>query len=838
MGEVYRAKDIQLHRTVAIKVLPDEVKSDRERLRRFEQEARAASALNHPNIVTVFGVGESESVSYMAIELVEGKTLAEILAHAPLPAKKVLEIGTQIAEGLSAAHEAGIVHRDLKPANVMVTKTGLVKILDFGLAKRPLPIGPADSTVTAAAPNTRPGEVMGTAGYMSPEQARGDEVDFRSDQFSLGSVLYEIATGRRAFRKSTHIDTMSAVLNEDPEPIARIAPGVPAPLRWTIERCLAKLPAERYQSTRDLADELKGLKNHLSEISESGPAENPTRRRKLARLAVILAAFLIGAAGWALVGRGTNPLSPEFRRLTLRHGVLNRALFIPGSNSILYTASWEGQPARTYMTLPDSAGIDRPLDSGLQLPLAYSGDGSQVLVLLGVSRPSIEVFGTLAWWPALGGKPRPILDESGWADWAPQGQFLVAVRDTGAERIVEVRNAEGGSPRELYRTTGGISFLRIAPDEKSVAFIHHGTLSDNSGQVRLASLDGSSSRSLTPRFDRCFGLDWNRRTGEIWFTASRSDVQTGALWAVGPSGRLRSLYVLPQVFVLQSVSPSGERSLLASNEDRTTLTIRKKGASPRDRSWFNWTLVSDLSPDGKSVLFFDAGPTEKSSGTWQRPLEGGDAIALGNMLFGRYSPDGRWVVGVTPAQPPQVVLVPVGAGSSRQLTSPPYIHATPSFATPSTILFVRSGNKGSSEIWSMNADGSGAHALGARDCGLPTANAEATAFLCIGGDWNGAIFTHSFQGGTGRKIFELPEHGVLRYARWSERGERIFAVAADGRLLTLDGAGKLLSETSLPQPESSENSRILTAALSSDAATQAYSVSRFSSGLFLMGGLR
>src|SRR5262249_15456777 len=214
----------------------------------------------------------------------------------------------------------------------------------------------------------------------------------------------------------------------------------------------------------------------------------------------------------------------------------------------------------------------------------------------------------------------PILEESGWADWAPQGRFLVAVRDTNAERIVEVRDAEGGSPRELFRTTGTISFLRIAPDEKSVAFIHHGTVSDNSGEVRLAAVDGSSSRALTSRFDRCFGLDWNRRTGEIWFTASRNDVQTTSLWTVGASARPRLLYVLPQVFVVQSIAPAGDRCLLASNDDRTTLWIRQGPSPLRERSWFNWTLVADLSPDDKSILYFDAGPTDKSTGTWHRPI--------------------------------------------------------------------------------------------------------------------------------------------------------------------------------------------------------------------------
>ena len=315
MGEVYRAKDVSLGRNVAIKVLPEDVATDPDRLRRFVQEARAASALNHPNILTVYGVGEAGSLSYMATELVDGKTLAESVMSAPLPTKTVLEIGSQIAEGLAAAHEAGIVHRDLKPANVMVTKDGLVKILDFGLAKKAVPTGAVKSTTTTAiAPQTQTGEIVGTAGYMSPEQVRGEEVDPRSDQFSLGSVLYELATGRRAFRGNTTIDTLSAVLNEEPVPIARIQPGVPPPLRWAIERCLSKFPAERYQSTRDLARELTNLRNHLSEVT--GPAgelsSGDGRPSGLAgrRLGWVVAALvLVLSAATALLLR-TPPLNP------------------------------------------------------------------------------------------------------------------------------------------------------------------------------------------------------------------------------------------------------------------------------------------------------------------------------------------------------------------------------------------------------------------------------------------------------------------------------------------------------------------------------------------------
>jgi len=236
MGEVYVARDTRLERRVAIKVLAAELTTDSAHVARFQREAKAASALNNPNIVTVYDVGETDSIAWVAMELVEGKSLAELIASGPLPTRKLLDLGGQIADGLAAAHDAGIVHRDLKPANVMVTREGFVKIVDFGLARALQRDSSGTQATTASVPATLTGGIVGTAGYMSPEQARGEPVDFHSDQFSFGSVLYEMATGQRAFRGDSRIDTLSAVLHDDPEPIARLRPGVPPPLRWVIER--------------------------------------------------------------------------------------------------------------------------------------------------------------------------------------------------------------------------------------------------------------------------------------------------------------------------------------------------------------------------------------------------------------------------------------------------------------------------------------------------------------------------------------------------------------------------------------------------------------------------
>jgi serine/threonine protein kinase len=310
MGEVYRAKDPRLGREVAIKVLPESFAQDKDRLSRFESEARSASALNHPNIITIHEIGSANGTAYIAMEYVDGTSLRELLASGPLAGKRMLDLAVQVAEGLAKAHGAGIVHRDLKPENVMVSRDGFVKLLDFGLAKLFVPPSDQQSAApTAIHQETAPGTVMGTVGYMSPEQASGRPVDFRSDQFALGSILYEMATGQRAFQKNTGAETLTAIIRDEPEPVAQVNPKAPAPFRWIVERCHAKDPDERYASTRDLARDLKSVREHLGEVTSTasgvsavGVAE-PVRRRSLALPLALVGVLAAGSIG-LFAGRG------------------------------------------------------------------------------------------------------------------------------------------------------------------------------------------------------------------------------------------------------------------------------------------------------------------------------------------------------------------------------------------------------------------------------------------------------------------------------------------------------------------------------------------------------
>src|SRR6266540_1658078 len=359
MGEVYRVRDTRLGREVALKVLPAEFSGDPERLQRFEQEARAASALNHPNIVVVHDVGRVDSVFYLAMELVEGTALRDLIVTGALPIKRILPLATQIADGLARAHAAGIVHRDLKPENVMVTEDGFVKILDFGLAKLVLlSAEKMASAPTAAfgAPRTESGVILGTVGYMSPEQAAGRPVDHRSDQFSLGAILYEMATGQRAFRGGSAAETLAAIIQREPEPVGVLRPEVPAPLSWVIERCLAKAPAERYESTRDLARDLANLRDRASSASMAGAAGGLTPPR-LARTTVpwvvVTSLALLTAAWIAAVHFRERPSRPppvrfvvpppEKATLSSDEAELHNLAVSPDGSRIAFVASLEGQ---------------------------------------------------------------------------------------------------------------------------------------------------------------------------------------------------------------------------------------------------------------------------------------------------------------------------------------------------------------------------------------------------------------------------------------------------------------------------------------------------------------
>ena len=528
MGEVYRARDTRLAREVAVKVLPAELSSDRERLRRFEKEARSASALNHPNIVTIYEIGSAGDVTYIAMELVGGETLRTTLLRGALTTKKLLQVAAQIAEGLARAHEAGIVHRDLKPENLMITKEGLVKILDFGVAKPTAwrsgsGEGPHSPTMT----ETSPGVILGTAGYMSPEQASGEPVDFRSDQFALGSILYEMATGKRAFQGRTAVDTLAAILNEQPEPIASLNAGIPVPLLWIVERCHSKEPRGRYGSTEDLSRDLATVRDRLSEATSgmSLAASRPRRRW--------VAGLVLGIAAAAIVGFGLTRLRPQIADpRTVRFpihapketGFWGVWAFSPDGSTLAFIAAGKG---------PSSVWL-RPMSS--MEARSVRGTENADSVFWSPDGKSLGFFASGKLWrvSASGGVPVPLCDvgkdSTQIGTWGADEQILFSP-ETG-EAIYRV-SSSGGTASPFVRANRArgetqVRFPWFLPDGKHFLYMRRNA---DGGTLMLAGPDGAA-RSIFPVLSRVEYME----PGYLVFTrgqtllAQRFDAGSGSLF--------------------------------------------------------------------------------------------------------------------------------------------------------------------------------------------------------------------------------------------------------------------------------------------------------------------
>ena len=658
MGEVYRARDTKLGRDAAVKLLLAETAENSQRRQRFEQEARSASALNHPNIVTIYDIGSSDGTVYIAMELVEGRTLRELLVAEPLAIRKLLELGVQIADGLARAHAAGIVHRDLKPENVMVTRDGFVKILDFGLAKLTEPISQERSAVpTAIAAATEPGVVMGTAGYMSPEQASGQAVDFRSDQFTLGAILYEMTSGKRAFQRQTGAETLVAIIREEPEPIAQANPKAPAPLRWIVERCLAKDPEDRYASTKDLARDLRSVREHLSEASASAgiAVVEPARARRRGWLLPAALALLAGAAAALFVGRTTGmfePPAPQFQRLTFRRGAILTARFAPDGNTVVYGAAWEDNPVEVFATRPES-----PESKSLGFPradvLSVSRSGELALSLGRHVLAGWESSGTLARVPMSGGAPREVLENVQEADWSPDGKELAVTHRSGPRVRLEYPI---GTVR--YEASGWVSHARISRDGRYLAFVDHPERADSAGRLMILDLT-RSTRTGGPFLAGNAGFAWSPR-GEIVLGGG------GQLRKVFTSGEVRPLVAVPGGIILEDVAADGRMLVKRTNYRREIVSFAP--GEPRDRNltWLDWSYPDDISDDGGVVLFDEQGRDRKDYLCYVRRTDGSPAVLLGKAKGFALSPDGRWAL-TTNEDASQLALLPTGAGSPRPL---------------------------------------------------------------------------------------------------------------------------------------------------------------------------
>ena len=664
MGEVYRARDPRLGREVAIKILPPQFSADSERLRRFEQEARAAAALNHPAILAIYDLGtQSNGSPYIVSELLEGESLRERLRSGPLSLRKAVEYGAQIALGLAAAHEKGIVHRDLKPENLFLTKDGRTKILDFGLAK--LTERASDAETVVHSEGTSPGMVLGTVGYMSPEQVRGITTDHRSDIFTLGAILYEMLSGKRAFHGDTTADTMSAILKEEPPELTETNRQVPPALERIVRHCLEKNPDERFQSARDVAFDLGALSSPSTSamvaVSAGGVSSRAGRR---ARFAIVGTIGLIAALGlgMAIGARWSRPQAPRYQQLTFRRGTIEGARFAPDGHTIVYSAAWEGGEPELYSSRDDGQG-ERPLGIGDAKLLAISSTGEMAL-LTKIQPPRNWIdLGTLARAPLAGGAPRELLEGVDSADWAPDGKELAVSRFDAGSTQWKLEYPVG---KVIYQSPNWISHIRVSPHGDRIAFLEHPPTGDDRGQVAVVSLSGDK-KDLTQEFASAQGLAWARDGSEIWFTASTNG-NNRMLYAVTPAGRQRLVDTVPGKLQLEDFGGDGRVLLQLQSPGRIMVGVRAGKPQEIPLGWLDYPFPRDLTPDGKTLLFDEEGEGGGPRYTvFVRGTDGSPAVAIGEGYAGAISPDGKWAVTLSPDDARRSTIVPVGAGETRNL---------------------------------------------------------------------------------------------------------------------------------------------------------------------------
>jgi Tol biopolymer transport system component len=703
MGVVYRAVDPRLGRKVALKVLPASAVANADRERRLIQEARAASALNHPNIVTIYEIDRWEqngqSSSFIAMEFVPGTTLAELIGGKGLRLRDALKYAIQIADALAAAHAVGIIHRDLKPSNVMVTPQGSVKVLDFGLAKLNTVTEPdayADTVIGGFGPPTEDGMVLGTVAYVSPEQAEGRPLDARSDIFSFGSVLYEMITGKQAFSGTSKLSSLSAVLTREPQPLSQASPAVPPDLDQLISRCLRKDPARRWQSMADVKVALE----EILEVLDSGkmPVSKPQARPRSLRtvvgwltlglLAGLALAIPIGSRLW----QKWFPLPPpSFQRLTFRRGDVTSAKFGPGG-VVVFSAEWDGAPSTLFSTLPGNREA-RPLGLPSGKVLAISPTG-EMAILLGEGS-----MGTLAQAQVGGGAPRQVLENVSGADWGPDGTSLAVVRTVAGKHRLEYPIGT-----VLYQTEARPpASPRVSFDGKLVAFFDYDR---EVGDYSVIVVGPNHPKQILARGWRAVGgLNWSPDGKELWFSA----VQTGAdptLYAVSLSGEQRVVGQVAGWIVLQDLSRDGQ-ALMNSVNSRLGISFLPAKGPATDLSWFDASFLYQISDDAKQLLFLELSALQgRNAGIYLRGTDGSPAVLLGYGNAPTLSPDGKWVLCIhrNPGQT-ELMLLPTGPGEPRTLHTEQMTYETAEWFPDAKRILINGAKPGQgSRSWVYNLE--------------------------------------------------------------------------------------------------------------------------------------
>jgi serine/threonine protein kinase/Tol biopolymer transport system component len=608
-----------------------------------------------------------DGAPYIVSELLEGKTLRQCLLDGPLPLRQAADYAIQIAQGLEAAHEKLIVHRDLKPENLFVTNDGRVKILDFGIAKLISSELDADPTIANLPTQTKSGTLLGTVAYMSPEQLRAKTVDHRSDIFSFGAILYEMLTGRRAFSGQTEVDTITAVLKEDPQEMSFIRQSIPTAFERIVRHCLEKEPEERFQSARELAFALSTVSDMSTNRSSVTFRGGPFRWRKW--LPWGLAAVLLAVAG-VFAGRNfTSTSNPVYRRLTFERGTIYSARFAPDGGSIVYGAAWNGHPLELFSTLSDSP-LEHPLGLSSAHLLALSRTHELAISLHGINDNRLDFsHAMLASAPMAGGTPREILQDITWADWSPEGKLAVVHYVKGHHLL------EYPIGNLLYSTNGSISNIRFSPQGDRIAFMDHPDRWDDRGSICVTDLKGNRT-TLSEGWASEDGLAWSPSGEEVWFTAVQRGFSRG-VWAVNLKGQKRQILGVPGGFTLQDIAQDG-RILATAGSERLGMDWTGKVRDPvgaHELSWYEWTVAKDISADRQSVLFEESSePAGSNYAVAIRKTDGSPPIRLGDGTAGGLSPDGKWAASVLTGSPGRLILLPVGPGQSREIALPALEH--------------------------------------------------------------------------------------------------------------------------------------------------------------------
>ena len=648
MGEVYKARDPKLDRLVAIKVLPPSLTSANDLLARFEREAKAVAALNHPNILGIYDFGTEGEHTYAVMELLEGESLRTRLQSGALTPRLATELAVQMAHGLAAAHDKGVIHRDLKPDNLWITTEGRLKILDFGLAKQMKPVDMNAPTVALGAHrSTERGMILGTVGYMSPEQVRGETADARADIFSFGAVLFEMLAGQKAFSRDTAAESMAAILKEDPPELVDSGKPIPLSLRRIVDHCLEKVPTRRFHDAHDLAFALENLSSTTSSSAPFVAPFAPKNRRttRIGAALVVLSILGAGFAGWAL--RHGRSAEPSYRQLTFHRGSVSASRFLPDGQGFVYSAAWDGKPAELFVSRMDGTGT-HPLGVADTVVCAVNRQGEVLVRLKGR---------VLALLPLDGGTPREILEGVLDADFGPDGKEIAAIYQPAPARV----RLDFPLGTKLFEEVGAKMWnVRISPQGDRVAlWIWEGgpfaslVLFDRQG--RRTNLVKGLSQILG-----IWGLVWSRDGSEVYFG------HNDTLWAADLQGRLRVLRRESTGLTPLDVSPGG--SILFERHIEQGTALVRQGGKDLDLSFSDKTKLQALSSDGGQALLVGYGKSvvPEARAAIQR-LDGSPPKFLGPGFALDQSPDGKWVILVPFGRTDQVHLVPTGPGVTRDL---------------------------------------------------------------------------------------------------------------------------------------------------------------------------